>query len=257
MPNDSTRIRIRQRPSLRLHEQRGAETEDYINANNLEYPLPGADSHLIKFIAAQGPMATTIHDFWTMVWEQEVAVILMLTELRDPVGREACAQYWPESMAKPTHYGEFRVSVSQIDHFGDFTISTLTLTDTLDANAPERLVYHVQFFPWPDFGVPSNTESVLKLHQCIRGLQRTTGDHRPLLVHCTAGLGRTGVYILIDIMLRVITFNLTPNAEAILSVLREQRCGLVQTEEQFAFALSVGLAQLTLDATTPNFAASE
>lgn len=223
------------------------EGHDYINANTLEHPL-AAGSPPLQYIATQGPLKSTIIDFWTMVWEQKIGVIVMLTELLDAFGREACAHYWPAD--DTCTYGEFRVDVTHVDKLKDFTVTTLALSEIGHPDDP-RTVYHVQYFPWPDFGVPADPRSVLKLHRCVRGLQRNTGDSHPLLVHCTGGLGRTGVYILIDIMLRQLVFNAEPNAESILMILREQRCGLVQTEEQFAFALRVALEQLNTDMNPP------
>lgn len=237
LPNDSTRVRIRTRAVLSVPE----EGHDYINANTLEYPLPGAPP--LQYIATQGPLKSTIVDFWTMVWEQKIGVIVMLTELLDAFGREACAHYWPAS--DTATYGEFRVDVTHVDKLVDYTVTSLALTD--GPSGETRTVYHVQYFAWPDFGVPADPRSVLRLHRCVRGLQRNTGDDHPLLAHCTGGLGRTGAYILIDIMLRQLVFNAEPNAENILMILREQRCGLVQTEDQFEFALRVALEQLKAD----------
>nr|BAJ52658.1 protein tyrosine phosphatase [Monosiga ovata] len=247
-PNDSTRVRIRQRSSVRQPQQQQQSPppeEDYINANMLEYPLAGSSP--LQYIATQGPLKTTVHDFWTMVWEQHVSVIVMLTDLQDDLGRDACTQYWPSAGSMTSN--EFQIDCHQIDVCGDFNITTPYLSDiTAMPPEPPRVVYHVQFMPWPDFGIPANPQMILTLHQCVRSLQRRTNEHAPLLVHCTAGLGRTGVYILVDVLLRQITFNQVPNAEAVLCVLREQRCGLVQTEEQYAFSLRVALAQVVEDA---------
>lgn len=240
-PNDSTRVRIRQRPGLNIAHVEGA---DYINANALEYPLPGCPKPL-RFIGTQGPMKSTVHDFWTMVWEQHANVIVMLTDFVDELGREACVHYWPSHGS--ARFEEFEVECVQEHHYGEFRVSTISIVDTLDPAAAKRTVVHVQYLAWPDFGVPANPDSFLKLHQCVRGQQMALGDEAPLLVHCTAGLGRTGVYILIDVLLRQLTYNFVPNTEAILLVLREQRVGLVQTEEQYAFALQVAVRKIQQD----------
>ena len=242
-PNDSTRVRIRQRPGLNLEHPDGA---DYINANILEYPLPGCQLPL-RFIATQGPLDSTVHDFWTMVWEQRARVIVMLTDLTDELGREACVRYWPTSTQGSQQHGEFFVEFVHESKFGDISVTTLNLLDTTDPSNTKHTVVHIQYLAWPDFGVPANAESFLRLHHYVRGHQLSFEESAPLLVHCTAGLGRTGVYILIDVLLRQITFNSVPNAEAILLVLREQRVGLVQTEEQYAFALQVALAKVQQD----------
>lgn len=235
LPNDSTRVRLRQRPGLHLDR----EDADYINANLLEYPLAGS---ALRYIAAQGPLASTVLDFWTMVWEQRVHVIVMLTDLQDEFGREACARYWPSPAAPRMQHGEYVVEALQETRYAEFTVSMLQLST--EAGGAARRVAHIQHVRWPDFGVPEQPGGVLQLHECVRSHQLVLDDTAPLLVHCTAGLGRTGVYVLVDVLLRLVMANTVPNAEAILSVLREQRVGLVQTEEQYAFALRVALAKV-------------
>jgi protein tyrosine phosphatase len=227
-------VRLRQRGAVATPD--GA---DYINANLLEYPLPGVISR--KYIATQGPLRSTSHDFWTMVWEQQVGVIVMLTELVDQFGREACAQYWPTEGTMDI--GEYTVRALSTQKLADFDLARLELLEKHTSEV--HIVVHVLYHAWPDYEVPASPESVLCLHACISSMQVDTGDAHPLLVHCTAGLGRTGAYILIDILLRLITMNVgVPNAEAALLVLREQRRGLVQTEDQYAFALRVAIAYL-------------
>ncbi|XP_035664265.1 tyrosine-protein phosphatase non-receptor type 9-like isoform X1 [Branchiostoma floridae] len=214
------------------------DTTDYINANYMD-----AYKHKNAFIATQGPLPRTFPDFWRMVWEQQVLIIVMTTRVIER-GRLKCGQYWPNEEGMLDHYANFRVTNLEIQAGDDYTISRLKL-DNLETDE-SREVAHFQFTSWPDFGVPRSAAAMLDFLTEVRQYQADgckamgpawVGHHRgpPIVVHCSAGIGRTGTFCTLDICLDRLADIGTVNVKETVQRMRTQRAFSIQTPDQYHF----------------------
>ncbi|XP_073723286.1 receptor-type tyrosine-protein phosphatase epsilon [Misgurnus anguillicaudatus] len=211
-----------------LSMKRGQEFTDYINASFI-------DGYRQKdyFIATQGPLAHTVDDFWRMVWEWKCHSIVMLTELQER-DQDKCFQYWPSEDS--VTYGDFTVEMK-----GDVLCDTFSLKDLLLTYGPDkqtRLVRHFHFHAWPEIGIPAEGKGMIDIIASVQKQQQQSGNH-PIIVHCSAGAGRTGTFIaLSNILERVKAEGLLDVFQTVKS-LRMQRPHMVQTVEQYDFCYRV------------------
>uniref|UniRef100_A0A669D9B6 Receptor-type tyrosine-protein phosphatase C n=1 Tax=Oreochromis niloticus TaxID=8128 RepID=A0A669D9B6_ORENI len=182
-----------------------------------------------KYIAAQGPKEETINDFWRMIWEQQSSIIVMVTRCEEG-NRVKCAQYWPSPDRETELYEEFIVKLNSEDHYPDYTIRRLSLTNKREKNS-EREVTHIQFMSWPDHGVPGEPHLLLKLRRRVNAFKNFFSG--PIVVHCSAGVGRTGTYIGIDAMMEGLEAEGRVDIYGYVVRLRRQRCLMVQVEAQY------------------------
>lgn len=201
----------------------GVEGSDYINANFQDgYKKQNA------YIASQGPLPQTFADFWRMIWENNSTAIVMITQIEE-AGRVKCGQYWPNSGTET--YGQFQVTHVSSEDRPSHTLRTFQLSR--NESDEKRVVNHFQFTAWPEHGVPEDPSAVLALREHVRSL--TSDNAGPPVVHCSAGVGRTGAYIAIDSMLERLKEEGNADVPGFVTQLRSQRNLMVQTLDQYVF----------------------
>ncbi|XP_039291755.1 tyrosine-protein phosphatase non-receptor type 9 [Nilaparvata lugens] len=213
-------------------------TSDYINANFVDgYKQRNA------FISTQGPLPKTCADFWRMIWEQQTLVVVMTTRVMER-GRTKCAQYWPEDEGAVAEHGHFTVTCQASEPHPDYVISSLLLTNTKTEES--RSVHHYQFTSWPDYGVPHSALAMLdflaKVRQCQAAMLAALGDTwaghvrgPPILVHCSAGIGRTGTFCTLDICISRLEDAGTVDVRSTVERIRAQRAFSIQMPDQYVF----------------------
>uniref|UniRef100_A0A672SFI5 Receptor-type tyrosine-protein phosphatase epsilon n=1 Tax=Sinocyclocheilus grahami TaxID=75366 RepID=A0A672SFI5_SINGR len=204
----------------------GVPCSDYINASYID-----GYTDKNKFIAAQGPKQDTVADFWRMIWEQKSATIVMLTNLKERK-EDKCHQYWPDQGCWT--YGNVRVAVEDFTALVDYTIRKFCVQyQASDGTKTPRLVTQLHFTSWPDFGVPFSPIGMLKFLKKVKQVNPSYAG--PIVVHCSAGVGRTGTFIVIDALIDMMYAEKKVDVFGFVSRIREQRSQLIQTDLQYSF----------------------
>uniref|UniRef100_A0AAQ6ISR3 Protein tyrosine phosphatase receptor type N2 n=1 Tax=Anabas testudineus TaxID=64144 RepID=A0AAQ6ISR3_ANATE len=227
--NRSTAVVAYDHSRITLKVENSQGNSDYINAS----PIMDHDPRNPAYIATQGPLPSTVADFWQMVWENGCVVIVMLTPLVES-GVKQCYHYWPDEGSNLYHIYEVNL-VSEHIWCDDFLVRSFYLKN-MQTNET-RTVTQFHFLTWLNQNVPETSRMLLdfrrKVNKCYRGRSC------PIIVHCSDGAGRTGTYILIDMVLNKMAKGAKEiDIAATLEHLRDQRPGMVQTKDQFEFALT-------------------
>ncbi|XP_064162256.1 tyrosine-protein phosphatase non-receptor type 11-like isoform X2 [Anguilla rostrata] len=230
LPFDTTRV-----------ELRGVDLDvpgsDYINANYIRSKQE--EGHLADeckvFIATQGCLQNTVNDFWKMVYQENTHVIVMTTKEMER-GRNKCVRYWPD-VDGTKEFGVLTVRNLAERPAQDYIQRELEIT-CLDRDEPPRAIWHYQYLSWPDHGVPNEPGGVLSFLEQVNRAQDSIPDTGPIVVHCSAGIGRTGTIIVIDILIDIISrqgLDCDIDIPKTIQMVRRQRSGMVQTEAQYKF----------------------
>ncbi|XP_074058178.1 receptor-type tyrosine-protein phosphatase mu [Macrotis lagotis] len=207
---------------VRLQTLEGDTNSDYINGNYIDgYHRPN------HYIATQGPMQETIYDFWRMVWHENTASIIMVTNLVE-VGRVKCCKYWPDDTEI---YKDIKVTLIETELLAEYVIRTFAVEKRGVHEIREIRQFH--FTGWPDHGVPYHATGLLGFVRQVKS--KSPPNAGPLVVHCSAGAGRTGCFIVIDIMLDMAEREGVVDIYNCVRELRSRRVNMVQTEEQYVF----------------------
>lgn len=231
LPNPPTRVLL---PSLKI---KGIPVEHatFINANWVR-DWDGS----VRYIATQGPKSNTVESFWRMIWEHSSPLIVMATSLFEN-GREKCFRYWPEysgikgeELASNVMHLEcgMIVEIEEVERYRDYVMTFIRL----QWHDQEKFVRHMHLNNWPDYGVPKSTRSLLHCIDVIRDVLSRAPSTNPMVVHCSAGIGRTGIILSVLIGIKSFLKLGQLHMPAILRSLRCDRGGMVQTFEQYEFA---------------------
>ncbi|XP_072560268.1 receptor-type tyrosine-protein phosphatase S-like isoform X5 [Paramormyrops kingsleyae] len=226
MPYETTRVC--------LQPIRGLEGSDYINGSFIDgYRQQKA------YIATQGPLAETTEDFWRMLWENNSTIVVMLTKLRE-MGREKCHQYWPAE--RSARYQYFVVDPMAEYNMPQYILREFKVTDARDGQS--RTVRQFQFTDWPEQGVPKSGEGFIDFIGQVHKTKEQFGQDGPISVHCSAGVGRTGVFITLSIVLERMRYEGVVDIFQTVKMLRTQRPAMVQTEDEYQFCYQAALEYL-------------
>ncbi|XP_022097200.1 receptor-type tyrosine-protein phosphatase T-like isoform X2 [Acanthaster planci] len=199
---------------------------DYINASYIN-----GYKHESKYIACQGPTKASVNDMWRMVWQERVGKIVMLTNLIEN-GKGKCEQYWPDEGGKD--YGELFVRKVDESSHSNFIVRTFHLSKSSEPEGEYRELIHFQYITWPDMKLPESSP-LLRFIMKIRATDLESTQHGPIVVHCSAGVGRTGTFISVDSMLDMAEAEGQVDVLKFVRDMREQRFLMVQTLEQYKF----------------------
>ncbi|GAA6107864.1 titin [Tachysurus ichikawai] len=215
LPYDSSRVK------LSVH---GNPCDDYINANYIS-----GYSSKKEYIAAQGPLPATVNEFWRMIWEKNCHTIVMLTKCYEQ-GRVKCEKYWPPEAKL---YNNILVTTTSEIELEDWTIRDFTVKNVKTAET--RNVRQFHFTAWPDHGVPETTEVLINFRHLVREHMDNFSHNAPAVVHCSAGVGRTGTFIAVDHLIFQIERESMVDIYGIIYDMRMHRPLMVQTEDQYVF----------------------
>ncbi|XP_054706437.1 tyrosine-protein phosphatase Lar-like isoform X2 [Uloborus diversus] len=217
-----------------LQPIRGVDGSDYLNANYIDgYRYKNA------YIATQGPLAETTEDFWRMLWEHNCNIIVMLTKLKE-LGREKCHQYWPNERSQ--RYLYYVVDPITEYNMPQYILREFKVTDARDGQS--RTIRQFHFTDWPEQGVPKSGDGFIEFIGQVHKTKEQFGQEGPITVHCSAGVGRTGVFITLSIVLERMQYEGVVDIFQSIRILRTQRPGMVQTEDQYQFCYRAALEYL-------------
>ncbi|XP_036441073.1 tyrosine-protein phosphatase non-receptor type 2a isoform X1 [Colossoma macropomum] len=220
-PYDHSRVRLE------------SSENDYINAS-----LINMEDAQRSYILTQGPLRNTCGHFWLMIWEQRSKAVIMLNRVVEK-GTEKCAQYWPSEDERQMDFSDtgFVVTLVSEDVKSYYTIRELELQNTNTGES--RCIYHFHYTTWPDFGVPESPASFLNFLFKVRESGSLEPENGPAVVHCSAGIGRSGTFSLVDTCLVLMEKKKDPvsvDIQKVLLDMREYRMGLIQTPDQLRFS---------------------
>lgn len=188
----------------------------------------------LNLLVCLGPLPTTIRDFWRMVWQENISVIVMTTNIRES-GMVKCHPYWPGEQRQTIDAGLYQIQNEFSERFNSFVVTTLKLRKR---NQPDevRTIYHAHYQKWPDHGVPAGTRDALEFLDRVEFYRQKSKTRAPVLLHCSAGIGRTGTFCAIDIGIKRYLEQKTIDIASTVLKMRHERSGSVQTEDQYVFA---------------------
>ncbi|KAM5338624.1 tyrosine-protein phosphatase non-receptor type 13 isoform 9-T9 [Glossophaga mutica] len=223
LPYDATRVPL-------------GDEGGYINASFIKMPV-GKEEFV--YIACQGPLPTTVGDFWQMIWEQKSTVIAMMTQ--EVEGEKIkCQRYWPNVLGRTTMVNNrLRLALVKMQLLKGFVVRAMTLEDIQTGEV--RHISHLNFTAWPDHDTPSQPDDLLTFISYMRHIHSSG----PIITHCSAGIGRSGTLICIDVVLGLISQDLEFDISDLVRCMRLQRHGMVQTQDQYIFCYQVILYVLT------------
>lgn len=221
IPGESTRVKL---------QPDGEDKHDFINANYVS----GYNNQEKAYIFTQGPLPTTVRDFWRMVWQENISVIVMTTNIRES-GMVKCHPYWPGEQRQTIDAGLYQIQNEFSERFNSFVVTTLKLRKR---NQPDevRTIYHAHYQKWPDHGVPAGTRDALEFLDRVEFYRQKSKTRAPVLLHCSAGIGRTGTFCAIDNGIKRYLEQKTIDIASTVLKMRHERSGSVQTEDQYVFA---------------------
>ncbi|XP_065213567.1 tyrosine-protein phosphatase Lar isoform X3 [Planococcus citri] len=213
---------------------RGVEGSDYINASMID-----GYRQRVAYIATQGPLQDTTDDFWRMLWEHNSTIVVMLTKLKE-MGREKCYQYWPSE--RSVRYQCLVVEPIAEYNMPLYVLREFKITDARDGSS--RTLRQFQFNDWPEQGIPKTGDGFIDFIGQVHKTKEQFGQEGPITVHCSAGVGRTGVFITLSIVLERMQYEGVVDLFQTVRILRTQRPAMVQTEEQYQFCYQSALEYL-------------
>ncbi|XP_040531316.1 tyrosine-protein phosphatase non-receptor type 20 isoform X6 [Gallus gallus] len=212
LPYDKTRVPL-------------GENNGYINASYIRTKV-GEEEHF--YIITQGPLPSTVADFWQMVWESESDLIAMMTKEVE-LGKVKSHRYWPEPPHDSINLANFQL---RLDSYQILEYFIIRIIEMINKQTDERrIVSHLQFTTWPDHSSAKLSEQLVKFICYMRKAHR----RGPVVAHCSAGIGRSGVLLCVEILLSYIEKDLYFNIKHIVRDLREQRFGMIESKDQYLF----------------------
>ncbi|XP_043572758.1 receptor-type tyrosine-protein phosphatase R-like [Chiloscyllium plagiosum] len=215
LPNPQTRVCLKS-------GKNDNPLNSYINANYIR----GYGGKEKAFIATQGPMINTVNDFWEMVWQEDCPIIVMITKLKEK--NEKCVVYWPENQDT---FGRFEIIVNNTEECDGYTIRDISIKN----GEQSRNVKHYWYSSWPDHKTPDTAQSLLDLIHEVEECRQAAGNSGPIIVHCSAGIGRTGCFIATSIGCQQMKETNEVDILGIVCQMRTDRGGMIQTSEQYQF----------------------
>uniref|UniRef100_A0A8B9VYF6 protein-tyrosine-phosphatase n=1 Tax=Anas zonorhyncha TaxID=75864 RepID=A0A8B9VYF6_9AVES len=216
------------RHRVKLHPLLGDPNSDYINANYIDLRIPQHPAHTAAPSAhPAGPKQEMVYDFWRMVWQEHCSSIVMITKLVE-VGRVKCSKYWPDDSEM---YGDIKITLVQSETLAEYAVRTFALERRGYSARHEVKQFH--FTSWPEHGVPYHATGLLAFIRRVKA--STPPDAGPIVIHCSAGTGRTGCYIVLDVMLDMAECEGVVDIYNCVKTLCSRRINMIQTEEQYVF----------------------